>query len=166
MNIRIEQLNPSDKNAADKFVESYVALFNHKENLKYLSFTNKQFTKSLVQNRLAHANESGIEYYVAIKDTDTIIGILMICSNPTESFEITSLVVDSQSRGLGIGKQFIATAIQKAREKGFIAIDVAVFADNKTMLSLMIKYDFKPVKIEYHKRFDGEDLVHLKKYLI
>lgn len=166
MNIRIEQYNPSDKSSADKFVEPFVTLFNQKDNLKFLSFTHKQFTKSWVQNRLAHTNESGIEYYVAIKDADTIIGILTVRSNPTESFEITSLVVDSQFRGLGIGKQFIATAIQKAREKGFIAIDVAVFADNKTMLSLMIKYDFKPIKIEYHKRFDGEDMVCLKKYLV
>lgn len=41
----------------------------------------------------------------------------------------------------------------------------SVFADNKNMLSLVIKNYFKPVKIGYRKRFDGEDIVYLKKYL-
>jgi len=33
------------------------------------------------------------------------------------------------------------------------------------MLSLIIKNHFKHVKIEYRKRFDGEDIVYFKKYL-
>lgn len=33
------------------------------------------------------------------------------------------------------------------------------------MLSLVIKNYFKPVKIEYRKRYDGEDIVYFKKYL-
>lgn len=50
-------------------------------------------------------------------------------------------------------------------EKGFKSIEVAVFADNKNMLSLVIKNYFKPVKIEYRKRHDGEDIIYFKKYL-
>jgi len=33
------------------------------------------------------------------------------------------------------------------------------------MLILLLKLDFKIVKIDYHARFDGEDLIYLKKYL-
>lgn len=74
-------------------------------------------------------------------------------------------MVGSPWRKLGVGQQLVTTAIRQAREKGVKAVDAAVFADNKRMLSLMIKHDFKPVRIEYHKRFDGEDIVYLKKCL-
>ena len=68
-------------------------------------------------------------------------------------------------RQKGIGKSLINKGVDMAREKGFKALDIAVFADNKAMLILLIKTDFKPIRIESHARFDGEDLVHLKRYL-
>jgi hypothetical protein len=33
------------------------------------------------------------------------------------------------------------------------------------MLKLAVQQDFKPVKMEYHAKWDGEDIVHLKRYL-
>ncbi len=71
----------------------------------------------------------------------------------------------SSFRNLGIGGLLLDTAINEAMEKGFKSIEVAVFADNKNMLSLVIKNYFKPVKIEYRKRHDGEDIIYFKKYL-
>jgi len=148
----------------EQFVDAYYRLFNDEKNLLYLSFSNIPFSKELIQNWVKESALSGVEYYTA-GENDQIEGILVIRFNTIESFEILALVVDSSKRRFGIGSLLVKTAIEKAKEKGFKAVDIAVFADNKKMLSLVIKNDFKPVKIEYHKRFDGEDVVILRRTL-
>ena len=90
---------------------------------------------------------------------------MVIRYNTVETFEILTVVVDGKSRSKGVGNMLISKALSIAEEKNFKAVDVAVFADNKKMLSLAIKNDFKPVKIENRKRFDGEDIVYLKRSL-
>ena len=153
----------SDDSAAQKrFIDAYLKLFN--DDLQYLSFSNIPFSKELVQGWVKESKLSGVEYYVA--ESSRIEGILIVRFHPIETFEILGLVVDEASRGKGIGSRLVDTALETAEEKGFKAVDVAVFADNKKMLSLVIGKDFKPVRIEYHKRFDGEDVVYLKRTLI
>lgn len=166
MTINIRQISSSsNKYEVDKFIEAFLELFNDSENLLYLSFTNIPFEKETVQNWISEAGQAGVEYYTAFDENDKIIGILTIRINKVEAFEIMAVVVNSHYRNKGVGRLLIDKAVQKASEKGFKSIDAAVFADNKNMLSLMIKNGFKPYKIENRKRFDGEDIVYLKRYL-
>lgn len=59
------------------------------------------------------------------------MGTISIRLNPVESFEILALVVDNKYRNLGVGCLLLETAINKAKERGFKSVEVAVFADNK-----------------------------------
>lgn len=165
-NIKVKQIcSDSEKVDIERFIDTYLKLFNAEQNLLFLSFTNIPFTREILQNWLLEAGQAGVEYYVACEQTGAIVGIMCIRFNPVESFEILALVVESRYRNLGFGGLLLETAISKAKEKNFKSTEVAVFADNKQMLSLVIKNDFKPFKIEYRKRFDGEDIVYFKKYL-
>lgn len=166
MNIKVKQIGAeSEKIDIDRFIDTFLKLFNDEQNLLFLSFTNIPFTREILQNWLIEARQSGVEYYVACEQADNIVGITSVRFSPVESFEILALVVDNRYRNLGIGCLLLDTAINEATEKGFKSIEVAVFADNKNMLSIVIKNYFKPVKIEYRKRYDGEDIVYFKKYL-
>jgi ribosomal protein S18 acetylase RimI-like enzyme len=166
MNIIVKQL-PGDaqKFMTDKFIDAFLELFNDKDNRIYLSYTNIPFTRESIQNWISQAGQSGVEYYMAYEENGSIAGILTVRFNYIETFEILGLVVGRQYRKKGIGSLLLETAVGKAQEKGFQSVDVAVFADNQNMLSLIIRNDFKPVRMEYRKRFDGEDVVYLKKYL-
>jgi ribosomal protein S18 acetylase RimI-like enzyme len=165
-NIKVKQIcADSEKVDLDRFIDAFLQLFNDEQNLLFLSFTNIPFTREILQNWLIEAGQSGVEYYVACEQAGNIAGITSVRFNPVESFEILALVVDNRYRNLGIGGLLLETTISKAKEKKFKSVEVAVFADNKNMLSLVIKNYFKPVKIEYRKRFDGEDIVYFKKYL-
>lgn len=75
------------------------------------------------------------------------------------------MAVDPRFQGRGAGGMLLRAAEDNAKEKGFKAIDIVVFADNRIMLPLIIRRGFKPVRMEYRKRFDGEDVLYLKKYL-
>ncbi len=165
-NIKIKQVRAdSEKVDIDRFIDTFLKLFNNGQNLLFLSFTNMPFTREILQNWLIEARQSGVEYYVALEQAGNIVGITSIRFNPVESFEILALVVDNRYRNLGVGGLLLETAISKAKEKNFKSVEIAVFADNKNMLSLVIKKYFKPIKIAYRKRFDGEDIVYFKKYL-
>lgn len=166
MSVEIKQIwYNSKKNDIDRFIYTFLKLFNNDENLQYLSFTNIPFSIDMIKNWLKDGKQSGVEYYVALGDNENIVGILTIQFNTVEIFEILSVVVDNRYRNIGVGNLLLKKVIEKAKEKGFKSVDIAVFADNRSMLSLVIKNYFKPVKIEYRKRFDGEDIVYLKKYL-
>lgn len=165
-NIKVKEISDnSEKADIDRFMDTFFKLFNDEQNLLFLSYTNIPFTREILQNWITEARQSGVEYYVACEQDGNIIGITTIRFNPVEAFEILALVVDSKYRHLGVGGLLLETAISKAKEKEFKSVEVTVFADNKNMLSLIIKNHFKPVKIEYRKRFDGEDIVYFKKYL-
>lgn len=165
MGIKIKQISAnSGKNDIDNFINTFLKLFNEKENLLYLSFTGIPFTREMIENWIVEAKQSGVEYYVAQEENGSFTGILSVNFNTIQAFEVIALVVDSKHRNKGIGSLLLETAINKAKEKSFKTIDIAVFTDNKNMLSLLIKNDFKPIKIEYHKRCDGEDFVHFKRY--
>ena len=155
----------SEPQNAKRYVNAYLRLFNEPENLKYLSFTGIPFARETVEAWLRDADASGVEYQTAVGEDGEICAIMVTVNNPIEGYEIFSLVVDAGCRRLGVGSQLIDMAIRKAQEKGFHSVSIAVFADNKRMLSLAIKKDFRPCQIGYRKRWDGEDIVYLKKYL-
>ncbi len=145
-------------------LEAYLKLFNDAENLPFLSYTGIPFSRELVAGWLADAAQCGIEYYTAVNEDGDIKGIMVTRHHNAENYELFSLVVDRNERHAGLGSALIETAIHKARDNGFKAVDIAVFADNARMLSLVIRHGFKPVRIEARKRFDGEDVVYLRKY--
>lgn len=155
----------SDLQNAKRYVKAYLRLFNEPENLKFLSFTGIPFARETVEAWLRDADDSGTEYQTAVGEDGEICAIMVTIENPIEGFEILSIVVDAGCRRLGIGERLIDMAVHKAEEKGFHSVSVAIFSDNKRMLSLAIKNDFRPYKIEYHARWDGQDVVFLKKCL-
>jgi ribosomal protein S18 acetylase RimI-like enzyme len=155
----------SDPQNAKRYVDAYLRLFNDPENLKFLSFTGIPFARETVEAWLRDADASGIEYQTAVGDDGRICAIMVTAANPIEGFEIMSIVVEAGCRRAGVGGRLIDMAVHKAKEKGFRSVSVAVFADNKRMLSLVIRNDFRPYKIECRARWDGEDVVRLKKYL-
>ena len=152
----------SGKREIEKYLGAYLRLFNDPQNLLFLSYTGIEFSRVLVSGWLEESGNSGVEYYT-VWDQDEVVAILCIRYQPVETFEILSVVVDSGCRKRGLGGTLTETALKRAKELGFQAAEVRVFADNRDMLSLMIKNSFKPVKIEYHARYDGEDIVLLKK---
>jgi ribosomal protein S18 acetylase RimI-like enzyme len=166
LKIKIKQIcDNSKQDNIDRFIDTFLKLFNDDKNLFFLSFTNIPFDRKTIENWLIQARQVGVEYYTACDEGGSIVGILTIRFNTIEAFEILAIAVDGSCRNMGIGSLLIETAMDRAKEKGFKTVDVAVFSDNRNMLSLAVKNYYKPVKIEYRKRFDGEDIVYLRRYL-
>lgn len=166
---RIVSYDPNlDQEHFSKLEEAYLELFNEENSLKYLSHSQIPFDSHTVSSFLKNAAQEGVEYYVAISEhqnEEKIIGLSAFKNDLIKGFEIIGTVVHKEHRLKGIGRALIEKGIIPAREKGFKAADISVFADNKPMLILLIKMDFKPIEIEAHARSDGEDLIYLKKYL-
>ncbi len=160
--MNIEKIN----GAADKerFVEAYDRIFNCPGNLKFLSYTGIPFSRAQIADWADSAKHAGVEYYAAAEE-GVIAGILVVRHNAIESYEILAVAVDPRFQGRGAGRMLLDAGIEIAKDKGFKAVDIVVFADNQRMLTLVIRHGFKPVCMEYRKRFDGEDALHLKKYL-
>lgn len=148
----------------ERFIEAYERIFNCSDNLIFLSYTGIPFSRSQIAEWADNAGQAGVEYFAALEE-GVIAGILVIKCNAVESYEILSLAVDPRYKSRGAGKMLLKAAIDNAKEKGFRAIDIVVFADNQIMLPLVIRGGFKPVRMEYRKRYDGEDVLYLKKYL-
>jgi ribosomal protein S18 acetylase RimI-like enzyme len=163
--VKILKCAPNQPDHFSKLSDAYLKLFNKKDNLKLLSFTNIPFDSNTITTFLKNASVEEVEYYVAVSSDDNIIGISAFESDLIKGFSIIEVVVDIKYREYGIGSSLINKGIELAEKKGFRAIDINVFADNKPMLILLLKKDFKIVRIENHMRFDGEDLIYLKKYL-
>jgi ribosomal protein S18 acetylase RimI-like enzyme len=163
--IKIVHCDPYDRTHFSKLEDAYSELFNEKGNLRFLSLSNLPFDSNTITAFLKNSSAKEIEYYSAISPDNNIIGISAFESDLIKGFQLIGIVVDNNYRHEGIGRALIDKGIEIARKKGFKAIDISVFADNKAMLVLLIKLDFKIVKIDYHTRFDGEDLIYLKKYL-
>lgn len=163
--INIVRCDPLDTEHFSKLEYAYSKLFNENDNLRFLSISNIPFDSNTISAFLKNSSAEEMEYYVAVYPNHNIIGISAFESDLTKDFQIIGIVVDGNYRDKGIGRALIDNGIDMAREKGFKAVDISVFADNKPMLILLLKMDFKIVKIDYHVRFDGEDLIYLKKYL-
>lgn len=166
LSINIVRYYPNqDPNNFRKLVDAYLKLFNEKENLRFLSLSNLPFDSRTVSSFLKNASAEGVEYYVALSSDEEIVGISVFESDLIKGFQVIGIVVDNSYRFKGLGRALIDKGIYVAKKKGFEALDISVFADNKPMLILLLKMDFKPIRIENHVRFDGEDLIYLKKYL-
>jgi ribosomal protein S18 acetylase RimI-like enzyme len=148
-----------------KLADAYFKLFNSKDNLKFLSLSNQPFDYNTISSFLKNSSQEELDYYVALSSDEEIIGIAAFEYDLIKGFKVIGIVVDNNYRLKGLGRALIDKGIDIAYEKGFKSIDMSVFVDNKAMMLLLIKMDFKPIKIETHARFDGEDLIHWKRYL-
>lgn len=83
----------------------------------------------------------------------------------SQGFELFLLAVNKENQKTGIGQRLLNECISLVLKEKFKCIDSFVFADNKNMLRLLIKNDFRPVDIQYHARADGMDLIKLRKYI-
>ncbi|MGD9162456.1 MAG: GNAT family N-acetyltransferase [Desulfobacteraceae bacterium] len=98
----------------------------------------------------------------AIKDK---CGIAVVGANPVEGFEIIGLGVQSDLKGKGIGTELLKYVLMVAADSDFKAVDAIVFADNITMLRLLLSMGFIPAHMGYNHRADGADTVRMRKRL-
>lgn len=163
--INIIRCYPRNQRHFSKLEDAYSKLFNENENLRFLSLSNVPFDLNTISAFLKNSSAEEVAYYVAVSPDNYIIGISTFEFDLIKGFQVIGIVIDNDYRYKGIGRVLIDKGIGIAQEKGFKAVDISVFADNKAMLILLIKMDFKIIKIDYHARFDGEDLIYLKRYL-
>jgi len=165
-NIVIREFFP-EESADDKnrFLSAFLEIWNADENLKYLSFTLQPFSRDIIQARVDSRKEVEIRQFCAVNKDNEILGIATIKVNPLEGLEIYGIGVRLEHQKQGIGHRLIEHTIGLAKQLEYKAIDVVVFADNSTMLRLLLSHGFIPIGMEYHKKADGMDLVVMKLYL-
>jgi ribosomal protein S18 acetylase RimI-like enzyme len=73
--------------------------------------------------------------------------------------------VHPDAQGHGIGRQLITHSLELAHSLGFTCVVASVFADNVRMLRLVLSLGFIPIKIDYHRRADGADVLVLHNWL-
>lgn len=162
----ISSFNPKEKSLEENkcFTDCCKSLYNNKDDFKYLSFTGIKFTDELHDYWRESFNPSNKEYLI-VKENFKFIGLCIIVKDILDKFEILGLIVDANYRRKNIATRCLLAAAKKAEQYGFKAVHLKVFCDNKAMLINVIKLGYKPINIEYHKRYDGEDLLTLVKYL-
>jgi len=84
---------------------------------------------------------------------------------PTNGINLGGIGVLPKYKGMGIGKLLVSKCIEQAKSEGFKAIDTEVFANNFRMIRLILGHEFLPIRMEYHRGYDGTDLLQFKKYL-
>ena len=166
MGITFKQIGSgADVENAERYVTAYLRLFNIPDNLKFLSYSGTPFDRDTVAAWLRDADRAGVAYHTAIDEDGEICGIVCLRANLPTGAELMALVVEAGQRRAGLGGQLLEVAVSQARDQGCIAITATVFADNASMLSLAVKHSFKPYKIGYRTRWDGEDIVYLRRCL-
>jgi ribosomal protein S18 acetylase RimI-like enzyme len=158
----IKPLN--SKSDFDKLTGSLLRFLDDRESFKFLSYSLIKFDKETIEGLTNQHKENGIDYLVYDKD-GVFSGILAIKRKQSQGFELFLLAVDRNNQKTGIGQSLINECISIALKEKYKCIDSFVFADNKNMLRLLIKNDFRPVNIQFHARADGMDLIKLRKYI-
>jgi len=145
----------------ERLTSSLSSFLDDPESFRFLSYTLIKFDKKFIEEQTKKHKEIGLEYLVNEKDS-LFKGILAFKRNPAQGFELFLLVVDSKTRKRGIGQSLINECIRIAKDEKYKCIDSFVFADNKNMLRLLIKNNFRPIKLLHAARADGMDLVELR----
>jgi ribosomal protein S18 acetylase RimI-like enzyme len=159
----IRLLQPLDcKLDFDKLTNSFCRLLDNNESFKFLSYSLIKFDKETIEGFTEKHKENGIDYILYEKD-GLFKGILSVKRNPFQGFELFSLIVDKDNQKEGVGQSLINECVDMALKEKYKCIDTLVFSDNKNMLRLLIKNDFRPIELQNHARADGMDLVKLRK---
>ena len=161
--IKITQFVP-EQNEKDfsLLLPAFLKIWNHPENHKQLSVTQHPLEDDTIHSWLRHHVRKGISYYCAIDDHEQIVGISVIREHATHGLLCLGLAVRPENKHQGIGSLFIEDLISVVAKRGYSSVEVPVFADNIRMLRLLLKFGFIPARMEYHKRYDGVDLVYMK----
>ena len=161
--IKINQFIP-EQNDKDfqQLLPAFVKIWNTAENHKQLSAGKHAINADTLGDWLHNHVARGISYYCAVDEDNHIVGLSIIQEHPRLGMRSLGLAVRPENKHQGIGSQLIEHLISYAIQKDFSAVEVPVFADNVRMLRLLLKYGFIPVRMEYHMRYDGLDLVHMK----
>ncbi len=161
----IESYNPLEccEKTNLKFIHDCKNLYLQNRNLNYLLHTGIMFSdeQSAEWQRSFDPNK---KEYLVIKEEGIVIALAIIFKNNMDNFKLDALVVDENYHRQGIATFLINKTFETAKSLGFKSVETEVYADNQPMLINVISKGFKPIKIDYHKRFDGEDLIILKKY--
>ena len=161
----IRLIQPLD-NKSDfvKLTESLFKYLDNNDSFKFLSYSLIKFDKRSIEELTNQHKENGIDYIV-YDNKGVFSGLLAIKRKQSQGFELFLLAVDKNNQKTGIGQSLISDCLSIALKEKYKCVDSYVFADNKNMLRLLIKNDFRPVDIQYHARADGMDLIKLRKYL-
>ena len=148
----------TDKEA---FIKAYLDIFNSPENIKYLSFTGIPFYQEMIINWVNGLSEkSEIRYRIAVYE-EQIVGISVLKMDSLLGFELLGLAVRPDFKRKGVGTKLLDDCINCFTE--YKSIDAIVFVDNKPMLILLIKNDFKPISMKNEFRFDGVNTILMKR---
>jgi ribosomal protein S18 acetylase RimI-like enzyme len=134
------------------------------DSFKFLSYSLIKFDKNTIENLTKTHKENGIDYII-YETNNLFSGVLAYKKSKIQGFELFLLAVDKGNQKKGIGQGLINECIKIAANDNFKSVESFVFADNKKMLRLLIKNDFRPIDIQFHARADGMDLIKLRKYL-
>lgn len=149
----------------DALLGAYMKIWNHPENLKYLSYTQKPFNEDAISKFFSNHIEMGVHYYAACNKDKNKCGVAVVGANPIEGFELIGLGVQANLKGKGIGTELLNYIIEVAAQSDFKTVDTLVFADNVVMLRLLLSMGFIPVNMGYNLRADGADTVRMRKTL-
>jgi ribosomal protein S18 acetylase RimI-like enzyme len=148
----------------ESLTSSLLRILNDPDSFKFLSYSLINFDKETIEKLTNQHRENGIDYLVS-ENKGLFSGILAVKRKRDQGFELYLLVVNKDNQKTGIGQSLINECLTLALKENFKSIDSFVFADNKNMLRLLIKNDFRPVAIEFHARADGMDVIKLRKYI-
>jgi ribosomal protein S18 acetylase RimI-like enzyme len=146
-----------------KFIDAYLRIWNDKKNLQFLSFTGIEFSRTQVEAWVLSLEGTSPIQYLYVEDKDQIIGVAVMQIDPLSGIEILGLGIDEGSKRKGVATYLLNEITDISRNNGFKSIDAKVFSDNKPMLLFLLKNDFVIVDLEHGKRYDGMDIVRLKK---
>ncbi|NLE63813.1 MAG: GNAT family N-acetyltransferase [Bacteroidales bacterium] len=153
--------NPSD---FAKLEEALLEHLNSECHYHFLTYTLMKLDRPQIRYLIQTHKEAEIDYVVYEED-NRFAGIVAYKRNAIFGFEVYVMVVAKHFQRKGIGKQLLEATKQAAIKEGYKQMDVLVFADNKTMLRLLLKCDYIIINIQHHMRADGMDIIKLRKYL-
>jgi ribosomal protein S18 acetylase RimI-like enzyme len=159
-----ELIPQTSANDRDRFVPAYLDIWNHPDNLGFLSFTGQRFEEKQVQDWCSRHLKDGVRYFGSLGEEWEVNGLLVTRAIPFGGFELFSIGILPESKRLGIGRTLVRHGLEFARTDGYPAVEARVFATNAPMLCLLLNEGFAPVDMEHRKGPLGEDLVHLKRY--
>jgi ribosomal protein S18 acetylase RimI-like enzyme len=164
--VEIRELRPAtDESHLEQLLEAYLEIFNHPDNLAFLSLTMIPFEEDRTRRWLARSQDEGRRYFAVVGEGDSILAISVIKADPLVGFEISKLAVKPEVKYQGFGRLLIDCALTTAASEGYQAVDAQVFADNDATFRLTVGSGFTPVRMTHHLRADGGDIVHLRNYL-
>ncbi len=160
-----EYMPGKNQDDMDHLLNAYLKIWNHPDNLKYLSYTLKPFDEATLKSIFSNHAGMGVHYYVA-NGNGNVSGIAVVGAHPIEGFELIGMGIHHDFKQKGIGKNLLDYVINIAVVNEYHAVDTIVFADNGPMLCLLFSMGFIPVHMGYNLRADGGDTLRMRKRLL